>query len=75
MIKSAIYTSTLSLSYFQHAKLPTVIEVEEKGQLAITTSQDKELELVDLEPKEMTLSDPLDTIFALAYKNLEPGVS
>ena len=52
-----------------------MIEVEEKGQLAITTSQDKEPELVDLEPKEMTLSDPLDTIFALAYKNLDPGAS
>jgi hypothetical protein len=56
--------------------------VEEKGSAGVNTtiiSQDKQQEgvLVGLaEPKDsMALSDPLDTIFALAYKNLEPGAS
>jgi hypothetical protein len=68
-------------------KLPTVIEVEEKGasSTVITTttvtSQDKQQQqqtvLMGLaDSKDMSLTDPLDTIFALAYKNLEePGAT
>jgi hypothetical protein len=54
------------------AKLPTVLEVEEEKKgghpspPAERTKQD-----LELESKLMPLADPLDSIFALAYKNIE----
>jgi len=56
------------------AKLPTVLELGEDksgGHLASSASAEREKRDLELESKLMPLADPLDTIFALAYKNIE----